>query len=283
MKVIRKIKTMQKISEELRKKEKEIAFVPTMGYLHEGHLSLVRIAKRFGDIVIVSIFVNPTQFGPSEDYRSYPRDEKRDLSVLRKEKVDFVFIPSVEEMYPENYQTYVEVTELSKYLCGRSRPGHFRGVCTVVTKLFNIVKPHYAVFGEKDYQQLKIIERLTKDLNMDIKIIPGPTVREKDGLAMSSRNTYLTEEERKSALSLSKALYEVKRMVHQGERNCEVLIKKAKEIIEKEPHTKIDYVEIAHPLTLEPIKMIENEAVIALAVFVGRARLIDNMKLEVRK
>jgi len=284
MKVIREINKMQRISDDLRKKGKKIAFVPTMGYLHEGHLSLVRIAKRWGDVVVVSIFVNPTQFGPSEDYKSYPRDEKRDLSLLKKEKVDIAFIPSVEDMYPENYQTYVEVTDLSKYLCGKSRPGHFKGVCTVVTKLFNIVKPHYAVFGEKDYQQLKIIERMTADLNMDVKIIPGPTVREKDGLAMSSRNVYLSEEERKSALSLSKALNEVKRMVREDdERNCEVLIKKVREMIEMEPHTKIDYVEIVHPSTLEPIKKIEDKAVIALAVFVGRARLIDNMKLEVKK
>jgi pantoate--beta-alanine ligase len=283
MKVIRKIKSMQKIADDLRKKGKKIAFVPTMGYLHEGHLSLVRIAKKWGDVVVVSIFVNPVQFGPSEDYKSYPRDEKRDLSLLKKEKVDFVFIPSVDEMYPENYQTYVEVIEMSKYLCGRSRPGHFRGVCTVVTKLFNIVKPHYAVFGEKDYQQLKIIERMTADLNMDVKIIPGPTVRERDGLAMSSRNVYLSEEERKSALSLSKALNEVKKMVESGERDCEVLIRKAKEIIEREPHTRIDYVEIVHPLKLEVVKKIEDKAVIALAVFVGKARLIDNMKLEVKK
>jgi len=283
MKVIRKIKSMQKIADDLRKKGKKIAFVPTMGYLHEGHLSLVRIAKKWGDVVVVSIFVNPAQFGPSEDYNSYPRDEKRDLSLLKKEKVDFVFIPSVEEMYPENYQTYVEVVEMSKYLCGRSRPGHFRGVCTVVTKLFNIVKPHYAVFGEKDYQQLKIIERMTADLNMDVKIIPGPTVRERDGLAMSSRNVYLSEEERKSALSLSKALNEVKKMVEGGERDCEVLIRKAREIIEREPHTRIDYVEIVDPVRLEPIKRIEDKAVIALAVFVGKARLIDNMKLEVKK
>jgi pantoate--beta-alanine ligase len=283
MRVIRKIKSMQKIADDLRKKGKKIAFVPTMGYLHEGHLSLVRIAKKWGDVVVVSIFVNPTQFGPSEDYNSYPRDEKRDLSLLKKEKVDFVFIPSVEEMYPENYQTYVEVVEMSKYLCGRSRPGHFRGVCTVVTKLFNIVKPHYAVFGEKDYQQLKIIERMTADLNMDVKIIPGPTVRERDGLAMSSRNVYLSEEERKSALSLSKALNEVKKMVEGGERDCEVLIRKAREIIEREPHTRIDYVEIVDPVRLEPIKRIEDKAVIALAVFVGKARLIDNMKLEVKK
>jgi len=283
MKVIRKIKSMQKIADDLRKKGKKIAFVPTMGYLHEGHLSLVRIAKKWGDVVVVSIFVNPAQFGPSEDYKSYPRDEKRDLSLLKKEKVDFVFIPSVDEMYPENYQTYVEVTEMSKYLCGRSRPGHFRGVCSVVTKLFNIVKPHYAVFGEKDYQQLKIIERMTADLNMDVKIIPGQTVRERDGLAMSSRNVYLSEEERKSALSLSKALNEVKKMVESGERDCEVLIRKAKEIIEREPHTRIDYVEIVHPLKLEVVKKIEDKAVIALAVFVGKARLIDNMKLEVKK
>jgi len=283
MKVIRKIKSMQKVADELRKKGKKIAFVPTMGYLHEGHLSLVRIARRRGDVVVVSIFVNPTQFGPSEDYHSYPRDEKRDLSLLKKEKVDFVFIPSVEEMYPENYQTYVEVTEMSKYLCGKSRPGHFRGVCTVVTKLFNIVKPHYAIFGEKDYQQLRIIERMIADLNMDVKIISGPTVREKDGLAMSSRNVYLSEEERKSALSLSKALNEVKKMVESGERDCEVLIRKAREIIESEPHTKIDYVEIVDPLKLEPVKRIEDKAVIALAVFVGKARLIDNMKLEVKK
>lgn len=283
MKVIRKIKHMQKIAESLRKRGKKIAFVPTMGYLHEGHLSLLRIAKKRGDIVVVSVFVNPAQFGPSEDYKSYPRDERRDLSLLRKEKVDFVLIPSVEEMYPKNYQTYVDVMEMSKHLCGKSRQGHFKGVCTVVTKLFNIVKPHYAVFGKKDYQQLKIIERATRDLNMDVKIVPAETVREKDGLAMSSRNLYLSDEGRKSALSLSRALKEVKRMVEEGERNSDVLVNKAREIIEREPSTKIDYVEIVHPMTLEPIKSIEDKAVIALAVFVGRARLIDNMKLEVKE
>lgn len=283
MKVVRKIKEMQRTSERLRKQGKKIAFVPTMGYLHEGHLSLVRIARKKGDVVVVSIFVNPTQFGPSEDYRSYPRDEKRDLELLKREKVDYVFIPAVEEMYPSGYQTYVEVIELSKPLCGRSRPGHFKGVCTVVTKLFNIVKPHVAIFGEKDYQQLKIIERMVSDLNMDLKIIPGPLVREKDGLAMSSRNVYLSEEERKSALSLSRALFEAREMVKNGVRDCEVLKKRVREMIEKEPYTKIDYVEIVHPHTLESLTEIEKEGVLALAVFVGKARLIDNIKLEVKR
>ncbi len=282
MKVIRKILEMQRKAEKWRKEGKIIAFVPTMGYLHEGHLSLVKIARKKGDIVVVSIFVNPIQFGPSEDYRIYPRDEERDLKLLKKEKTDVVFIPSVEEMYPEGYQTYVEVSELSKHLCGRSRPGHFKGVCTVVTKLFNIVKPHLAIFGEKDYQQLKIIERMVSDLNMDVKIIPGPLIRESDGLAMSSRNVYLSPDERKSALSLHKALLKVKEMVEEGERNSEVLIRKAEEIIASSPHTKIDYIEIVHPETLEPLKVIEKTAIIALAVFVGKARLIDNMKLEVK-
>lgn len=283
MKVIRKVKRMQELAERWRQEGKRIAFVPTMGYLHDGHLSLVRIARRKGDVVVVSIFVNPIQFGPREDYKRYPRDEKRDLKLLRGEGVDVVFIPTVEEMYPEGYQTYVEVEELSKVLCGKSRPGHFRGVCTVVTKLFNIVKPHYAVFGEKDYQQLKIIERMTKDLNMDVKIVPGKLIREKDGLAMSSRNTYLSPEERKSSLSLSRALFTVKRKVEEGERDARKLISLARRIIKRERYTKIDYIEVVHPETLQPLKKIEKEAIMALAVFVGKARLIDNIKLEVKQ
>jgi len=206
MQVIRKTKEMQKISDRLREEKKRIGFVPTMGYLHDGHISLVRKAKELCDSVVVSIFVNPTQFGPGEDYERYPRDEERDRALLDAAGVDFFFIPEVSEMYPSGYQTFVEVAEVSKGLCGDFRPGHFRGVATVVAKLFNIVKPHVAVFGEKDYQQLLVIKRMVEDLDFDIEIIPGTLVREEDGMAMSSRNAYLSAPERKRATILHQSL-----------------------------------------------------------------------------
>ncbi|MDD5245388.1 MAG: pantoate--beta-alanine ligase, partial [Syntrophorhabdaceae bacterium] len=195
MKTITTVKEMQAVSDQLRK-DKKIAFVPTMGYLHEGHLALVRKARELGDIVAASIFVNPTQFGPKEDLAKYPRNFDRDAQLLDREKTDIIFYPDAREMYPEGYSTYIEVRKLQDHLCGKTRAGHFTGVATVVAKLFNIVKPHFAIFGQKDYQQLKVIERMVRDLNMDIEIVPYPTVRESDGLAMSSRNTYLSPEER---------------------------------------------------------------------------------------
>lgn len=253
-----------------------IGFVPTMGFLHEGHLALVRKARELADKVVVSIFVNPLQFGPKEDYQDYPRDFERDKGLLKKEGIDALFLPSAEEMYPPGYQTFVEVRELSQGLCGKFRPGHFVGVATVVLKLFNIVNPDFAIFGEKDYQQFKIIERMVKDLNLDVTIIPHPTVREADGLAMSSRNTYLTPEERPSALALSQALALAEELIKSGERSARRLKERLKLFIEGFPFTKVQYIEIVHPETLEEVEYISERILIALAVYVGKARLIDN-------
>ncbi len=281
MKIVQKPEEMQKIIFQHRLKGEKIAFVPTMGYLHEGHLSLIREGRKRGDILVVSIFVNPTQFGPNEDLDRYPRDFERDKKLCEKEGVDYIFYPEMKDMYPEGYQTFVEVTELSKYLCGKSRPGHFRGVTTVVTKLFNIVQPDIAIFGKKDYQQLKIIERMVRDLNFPVKIIGMPIVREKDGLAMSSRNKYLSPEERESALSLNRALRIAEEMVKKGERNLKKIREEVKRFIEKYPHTKIDYVETTDPETLVTIdELPESGALLALAVWVGQARLIDNTILK---
>ena len=277
---IKSIDEMQKISKVYKKNGKTIGFVPTMGYLHEGHISLIRCAKRENDIVIVSIFVNPIQFGENEDLDKYPRDIKRDLTICNNEGVDIVFNPSYEDMYPEGFQTYVVVEELTKGLCGDYRPGHFKGVTTVVTKLFNIVKPDRAYFGKKDYQQFKVIQRMVKDLNMDVEVIGCPLIREEDGLAMSSRNKYLSPEERESALSLSRALFRAKEMFEEGERSAEKLKEEMERIILSYPHVKeIQYIEIVDPETLKPKKEAERGDVIALAVFVGDTRLIDNIEL----
>ncbi len=267
---------MQSIGLNLLKTGKEVGFVPTMGYLHEGHLSLIRRARSENDVVVVSIFVNPTQFGPNEDFDRYPRDLRRDEELCKREGVDFIFYPSVEEMYPEGFSTFVEVEKLTENLCGKSRPGHFRGVATVVTKLLNIVHPTRAYFGEKDFQQLQVIKRLVRDLNIPVEIVGCPIVREEDGLAMSSRNVYLNKEERKSALSLYQGLRLAKELFERGERNPSVIRKKVKEFILSHPKTKIDYVEIVSPEDLKPVKEVKEGDVIALAVFVGKTRLIDN-------
>lgn len=280
MRVVRSIKEMQAISRSLFKTGKEVGFVPTMGYLHEGHLSLVRRARKENDIVVVSVFVNPTQFGPNEDYERYPRDEERDRELLQKEGVDYLFIPSVSEMYPKGYSTFVEVLGLTEGLCGAKRPGHFRGVATVVTKLLNIVCPTRAYFGEKDYQQLQVIKRLIRDLNIPVEVVGCPIVREKDGLAMSSRNTYLSPEERESALSLYRGLKLAEELFESGERNPEVIKGKVKEFILSHPKVeKVDYVEIVDPENLKPVKEVKEGDLIALAVFVGKTRLIDNHRL----
>ncbi|BAU23315.1 pantoate--beta-alanine ligase [Caldimicrobium thiodismutans] len=281
MEIIKKIEEMQRISTNLRKEDKIIGFVPTMGYLHEGHLSLVRLARSRADKVVVSIFVNPLQFGPSEDFKVYPRDLERDLTLLEKEGVDIVFVPSAEDMYPSDFKTYVEVTDLTDRLCGAFRPGHFKGVTTIVLKLFNIVKPHLAVFGEKDYQQLKVIQQMVRDLNLEIEILSHPTVREEDGLAMSSRNTYLSEEERRSALSLYHSLKLAERLILGGEKNPEKVRELVKDYIEKFPHNRVQYVEIADPETLKPVSVIERSVLIAIAVFVGKTRLIDNRVIKI--
>ncbi|MGC9108782.1 MAG: pantoate--beta-alanine ligase [Caldimicrobium sp.] len=276
MEVIKSIPEMKEKSLSFKKGGETIGFVPTMGYLHEGHLSLVRLARIKADRVVVSIFVNPLQFGPSEDYNIYPRDLERDLALLEKEGVDVVFIPDEKEMYPPDFQTYVEVTKLTQGLCGAYRPGHFRGVTTVVLKLFNIVKPDLAVFGEKDYQQLRVIQQMVKDLNLDVEIVPHPIVREESGLAMSSRNTYLSEEERHSAVALYQSLKMAERVIFEGERDAERVRTLIKDYLEKFPHNKVQYVEIVDPETLERVSEIKGPVLIALAVFVGSTRLIDN-------
>jgi len=277
MKVVKNIKEMQSISESLRKTGKSIGFVPTMGYLHDGHMSLVERARKENDIVVMSIFVNPVQFAPGEDFDRYPRDIERDKKIAQEGGVDYLFVPEVSEMYPEGYSTYVEVEGITEVLCGAKRPGHFRGVATVVTKLFNIVKPHRAYFGKKDFQQLKVIERLVKDLNFDVEVIGCPIVREKDGLAMSSRNVYLSPKERESATSLYRALKLAKELIEKGERNPETIKSKMEEFILSHPHVKaIDYIEIVDSETLKPVDEIKEGTLIALAVFVGNARLIDN-------
>jgi pantoate--beta-alanine ligase len=280
--IVREIKKMQKISDEKRREGKIIGFVPTMGALHEGHLELIRTARKKTDFVVVSIFVNPIQFGPKEDYRDYPRDEEGDFEKCKREGVDCVFVPHVGEMYEENFSTYVEVEGLTEGLCGKYRPGHFRGVTTVVAKLFNIVRPHLAFFGWKDAQQLLVIKRMTRDLNFDIEVVGVETVREKDGLAMSSRNWYLNEGERKQAPYLYKALLYGKEIIEKGERNAEKLKEEIKKFISKNvPLGKIQYVEIVDIENLKPLKKIKGDIMIALAVFIGKARLIDNIRLKV--
>jgi pantoate--beta-alanine ligase len=277
MKIVKTVKEMKEVVRDLKKQGEIIGFVPTMGYLHEGHLALIRESVRKADNTVVSIFVNPTQFGPNEDYERYPRDIERDENLLIEEKVDYLFYPSVKEMYPEGYKTYVEVRELQDKLCGLSRPGHFRGVCTIVLKLFNIVQPDIAFFGQKDAQQAIIIKRMVRDLNLDVEIKVLPIVREKDGLAMSSRNTYLNPEQRKAATVLYKSLQSAKELIEKGERNANTIISKMKELIDAESLAKIDYIEIVDLEELNPIDEIKDKALIALAIYIGRTRLIDNI------
>ena len=280
MKVIRTVQEMKEFSRAVHKEGSSIGFVPTMGFLHEGHLSLVRAAKNNNDVVVASIFVNPTQFAPSEDLDKYPKDEKGDCDKLEKEGVAAVFIPTAEEMYPEGYQTYAEVTGLTKYLCGRFRPTHFRGVVTVVLKLFNIVNPDKAYFGKKDYQQFRVIERMSNDLNLDTKVIPCPIVREKDGLAMSSRNKYLTPEERSDATIISRAIKKGMETILDGERDSGKVIQLIKEMIgSAKTLKKIDYVSIVDIYTLEDVPFIDRDVLIAVAAYFGKARLIDNKEV----
>ncbi len=266
---------------EVRKEGKSVGFVPTMGYLHEGHLSLVRCAKKENDLVVVSIFVNPTQFGKNEDFDRYPRDLERDLSLLQKEGVDAVFAPSVEEMYPPNFSTSVEETDLSRRWEGEFRPGHFKGVCTVVAKLLNLVKPDRAYFGEKDYQQLKVVQRMVRDLDMDVEIKGCPIVREEDGLAMSSRNVYLSPEEREQAAAIYKSFQLAQRLVKEGLKDPRELERKLTEFLKSFPLIEeIDYVAVVDPETLEPAKEIKGSERILVAVRMPSARLIDNWKIE---
>ncbi|MCD4787461.1 MAG: pantoate--beta-alanine ligase [Desulfobacterales bacterium] len=279
MEVITTVKKMQEYSDRMRRLDKTIALVPTMGYLHEGHLSLIREGRKIGDCLVASIFVNPVQFAPGEDFENYPRDLQRDLELARKNGADVVFTPDDKELYSNGFQTYVNLKELPNHLCGISRPIFFSGVATVVTKLFNIVKPHFAIFGQKDYQQLVIIRQMVCDLNIDIEIIGAETVREHDGLAMSSRNVYLTSEQRNSALCLYKSLQKAQALLSSGINDSKKIIDSASEIIKSGTNTEIDYIAICDPKTLIDIKKIDGQALMALAVKVGKTRLIDNMIL----
>lgn len=281
MEVFSKINDLKRKLKEERKKGKSIGFVPTMGYLHEGHLSLVRESVKENDVTVVSIFVNPIQFGPGEDFNRYPRDIERDKKLLEKEGVDYLFFPSNEEMYPAGYKTFVEVNELGKKLCGKSRPGHFKGVTTVVLKLFNIVQPDRAYFGQKDAQQAIIIKKMVQDLNMDVEIVVMPIVREEDGLAMSSRNVYLDEDERKNATVLYRSLKEAEKLIKGGERDAEKIKNRMREIVMSYPKAVIDYIEIVDTEELNPVNPIKGKVLIALAVYIGKARLIDNIIVEV--
>lgn len=277
--VISSLNEMNKFSKDIQKSNKKIAFVPTMGALHEGHLSLVSKANQTADCTVVSIFVNPTQFGQNEDFGKYTRDLEGDLDKLSPYNVDAVFSPDPKDIYPENFQTFVEVTELQKELCGKSRPGHFRGVATVVLKLFNIVQPDFAVFGQKDFQQLKVIERFVKDLHLDVEIISMPIVREDDGLALSSRNAYLTQEERGRALSLSKALSAINISFKDGCRDADLLLTEGREILKSGGVSDIDYFEIRDSDNMQLIKAVQSGNLVAVAAKVGNTRLIDNIIL----
>lgn len=260
--------------------DKTIAFVPTMGYLHEGHLSLIREGRKIGDCLVVSIFVNQIQFAPGEDFEDYPRDLQRDLELARKNGADVMFTPDDKELYSNDYQTYVNLKKLPTHLCGISRPIFFSGVATVVTKLFNIVKPHFAIFGQKDYQQIVIIRQMVCDLNFDIEIIGSETVREHDGLAMSSRNVYLSPEQRNSALCLFKSLQKAQALLSSGINDSGKIIDSASEIIKSRTNTEIDYIAICDSNTLIDMKKIDRQALMALAVKVGKIRLIDNAILK---
>lgn len=276
MKILNTAREMQAFSESLRNKGKNIAFVPTMGYFHKGHLSLMQEGARVGDFLAISIYVNPTQFGPGEDLERYPRDFERDRSLAEGVGVDVIYYPENKEMYPEYYQTYVTVEAVTQNLCGITRPGHFRGVATVCAKLFNIVKPHVAIFGKKDFQQLVTIKRMVQDLNMDLEIIGMPIVREADGLAMSSRNVYLKEKERESALSLSRSLKIAKKMYESGIKDASLILSEVRKFIEGHPYAAIDYVKVCDTTTLRDIDHVDGNAVLALAVKVNKTRLIDN-------
>ncbi|MFZ3091624.1 MAG: pantoate--beta-alanine ligase [Nitrospirota bacterium] len=277
MQVIENIKDLSIIIKEFKTEKKTIGFVPTMGFLHDGHISLIKRARLVSDIVVVNIFVNPTQFGPKEDFNTYPRDIKKDTLLCSETGVDILFMPSVSGMYPEGYLTYINVEKITDMLCGASRPGHFKAVATVVAKLFNIVKPDKAFFGQKDYQQTVVIKRMVADLNMDIDIEVLPTVREPDGLTMSSRNSYLNQEERTAATCLYKSLMKAEELIKTGEKNSEKIIIEMKKIIEAESLARIDYINIRDADTLDDISLIDRKVVIALAVWIGKTRLIDNV------
>lgn len=281
MRMVHTIKETREQIREWKSKGYSIGFVPTMGYLHEGHVSLIERAKKDNDRVVISIFVNPIQFGPNEDLASYPRNIERDFKICEAAGGDLIFNPSAEEMYFDDFATFVDVSNLTEGLCGEKRPGHFKGVCTVVSKLFNIVMPHRAYFGEKDAQQLAVIKRMVRDLNMELEIVPCPIIREEEGLARSSRNTYLSSEEREAALVLSRALNLAKESLSQGQRNGETIKTLIIEEISKEPLARIDYIEVVDSLSLQRVSVIEKDILVAIAVFIGKTRLIDNFTFSI--
>ena len=276
MKIVGTVKEVREQVKAWRKEGLSVGYVPTMGYLHEGHASLMKKSVENNDKTVASIFVNPMQFGPTEDLEAYPRDLDRDAALCEEIGVNLIFHPEVEEMYEDGFCSFVDMNGLTKGLCGKTRPTHFRGVCTVVNKFFNIVKPDRAYFGQKDAQQLAVIKRMVADLNMDIEIIGCPIVREKDGLAKSSRNTYLSEEERRAALCLSKSIFLAESLVKDGEKSAEIIKAEMRKVLEAEPLARIDYVEVVDSLTIEPVVEVKSGTLIAIAVYIGKTRLIDN-------
>jgi pantoate--beta-alanine ligase len=282
VKTIENISRMSTFVKMMKKEGKSIGLVPTMGYLHEGHMSLVRAAKKHTDVVVMSIFINPLQFGPNEDFEKYPRDLKRDEEMAREAGVDVIFYPSLKDMYPEDYATYVYVDKLTGNLCGESRPGHFKGVATVVTKLLNIVRPEVAYFGQKDMQQAMMIRKMASDLNMDTEVKIMPIVREKDGLAMSSRNMYLSGAERSDAAILYQSLLKAEALIKSGERDARRVIKVVEDMIKTKHPARIDYVKLVDTKELKDLKTITGEIALAVAVFFGNTRLIDNITIMVK-
>lgn len=281
MEIVRRIHAMKEIARQARARGRKIGLVPTMGFLHDGHLSLVRRVKEVSDIVVVSVFVNPTQFGDSEDFETYPRDLTRDADLCIAEGVDYIFSPLVEEIYPRGSSTFVEVENLSSVLEGASRPGHFRGVTTIVLKLFEVVKPHVAIFGQKDAQQAIVIQRMVRDLILDVEILVAPTVRDEDGVALSSRNVHLSPEARRAARAIPRALQAATDAVAKGERNAETVLGVVQEVLDSEPLLKTDYVALVDAATLEPVEAMAPEMLLAVAVHANETRLIDNTLLRI--
>lgn len=282
MNIVSTVKEVREQVKEWRAQGLSVGLVPTMGYLHEGHKSLIDKAVEQNDRVVVSVFVNPIQFGPTEDLATYPRDLDRDAALCESAGADLIFHPENEEMYFEDFCTYVDMEHLTKGLCGKTRPTHFRGVCTVVSKLFHIVQPDRAYFGQKDAQQLAVVRRMVRDLNFDLEIVGCPIVREEDGLAKSSRNTYLSEEERKAAVVLSRSLAKGKELIESGERDAETIKKAIREVIDAEPLAKIDYVEVVNFDTIEAIDTLDGIVLTAIAVYIGKTRLIDNFIMTIQ-
>lgn len=283
MKIINNIIEMKKIVCDLKKQAKTIGFVPTMGFLHKGHLSLLSRSVKDCDITVVSIYVNPTQFGPKEDFKKYPRDLKRDINLCKEQEVDYVFIPTDKQIYPQDYMTYVEVKGLTAGLCGKSRPGHFKGVTTIVNKLFNIVNPDIVYFGQKDAQQVLVIKRMVKDLHMSLTIKVLPTIRESDGLAMSSRNAFLDSKQRQDAVLLYKSLHKAKQLISQKKRDSAKIISQMKRLLSQSEFATIDYIAIVDTDNLEVVKKLKTKTkvLIAMAVYIGQVRLIDNIVVKI--